>query len=1127
VKSGSSFEAKVLLAFSTAVLVVAGLSITTWKMAEDAAETERWVSHTHEVLYGLSRVMGNTVLIELSTQSYRITGDPARLAERDAAIEAREAILRRIRQLTADNARQQESWVRLNEVIAQRIEISRQVELLRQTQGVQAANDFVASAPLKESRERLNRIVQEMEAEESGLLEGRNANRSRAHQNMVAVGGLVSLLLLTLLAATYVLIRRQLQDAAASRHALADSEKNLSTTLHSIGDAVLATDAEGRITRMNPVAERLTGWSFAQAHNRPVNEVFRIVHEETRESAEVPVAKVIETGEMQGLAKHTLLIARDGTECLIADSAAPIRDDEGRVNGVVLVFRDVTFEQQVQRILLEHNELLEQRVRERTEQLYVSEDHLRSVISNVPAMIAYVDAQQRYVYVNDQYRGRFSPGVADITGCTVHEILGDERYAIAAPLISKALQGEPQGYDWQPFPGVWQVINYVPKRDTQGRVVGYYVLGTEITERKQAEEKILALNIELERHVRELEHVSRALRTLSEGNRAMLRSTEEQELLDSMCHAIVTAGGYDRAVVWYRDEDESRLLRPMAEHGYPGGLTALRLFKVSCVDDEYGRSSVGTVMRKGQTIVARDMLADPNFAPWRSQLHGITSSIVCPLRMGGEVFGALAIYDAEPDTFDADEVTLLTESADDLAFGITILRERAEQQKVQEKIRRLTRYDALTGLPNQAQFAEFLVAAIDTSQRCNQSFAVLQTNIERLSEINDVLGFSHGDQMLREFGARLSAAVPEFSKVARLRGDEFAILLPDSNAAAAITAAQRLDDVLSQPFPIADISLDMSAKIGIALFPEHGSTPHDLFRHMDIAMHQAKKKDVRHIIFDPTQNVDQSRRLSMAVELRRAIEDGDLLLYLQPKVEFATGRVCGAEGLVRWQHAKRGLIPPGEFIGLAEHTGLIKALTEWVITTGLRLNHDWARKGCALPIAINLSARNLRDENLLETIRQLQTTWGVAAGLLELEITESMVMDDAEFSLQVLRSLRDQGIPLYIDDFGTGYSSLSYLQKLPVEYIKIDQSFVRDMSIDKDSALIVRSTIDLAHDLGRKVVAEGVETQEQWNQLAALGCDIAQGYFIARPMPAEEFPSWVEQFHPPGCNSTTNAPEPP
>lgn len=209
------------------------------------------------------------------------------------------------------------------------------------------------------------------------------------------------------------------------------------------------------------------------------------------------------------------------------------------------------------------------------------------------------------------------------------------------------------------------------------------------------------------------------------------------------------------------------------------------------------------------------------------------------------------------------------------------------------------------------------------------------------------------------------------------------------------------------------------------------------------------------------------------------------------------------------------MIPPNEFIGLAEQTGLIKPLTEWVIETGLRLIQGWEHQGCALPIAVNLSARNLRDENLLEKIRHLHSKWGIAAGRLELEITESAVMDDAGLALRVLHSLRDEGIPLYIDDFGTGYSSLSYLQKLPVEYIKIDQSFVQHMSISKDSSLIVQSTIDLVHDLGRKTVAEGIETQDHWDQLAALGCDIAQGYFIARPMPAEDFLPWLQQFRAP------------
>lgn len=1116
-KTHFSIENKVLAAFAAAVLVVAGLAATTWKVAQDAADAAQLVAHTHEVLDHLAYTRINTLQIEFSTQSYRISGDPERLAERDAAVAEREVLLGRVQQLTADNARQQARWERLREVINERLAIASRVSFLRESQGLEAANAFVATAPLKDTRERSYRLMYEMDQEERQLLAQRIAEHLRLRQMLLLSGALVSVLLLLLLTATYVLIRRQLRQTEASQRALADSEESLSITLHSIGDGVLATDNNGCITRMNPVAQVLTGWTIAAARGQPVEVVFDIVHEHTRAPAEVPVAKVLATGQIQELANHTVLIARDGSERPISDSAAPIRDAAGLMSGVVLVFRDVTVAHQAQQTIRQQNEQLERRVLERTAQLHESEGHLRNVISNVPAMIAYVDARQRYVYVNEQYLARFAPGKSDIAGCTVHEVLGDERYAIAAPLIDKVLRGEAQHYDWQPFPGVWQVINYLPRRDASDAVVGYYVLGTDITERKHAEEKIHSLNTDLELHVHELEHVSRALRTLSAGNRTMLRATDEQDLLESMCRAIVDVGRYPMAVVWYCIGDAARSMRPMAESGYADGLAGFGRLKASWNDDEYGRGVVGTAIRTGQTSVVHNMLTAPNYAPWRAHLHGHACGVACPLRVGGEVIGALAIYGTEPDSIGADEITLLTESADDLAFGIATLRARAEQQKVQAAMHHLTRYDALTGLPNEIHFTELLTAAIEISQRLGQSFAVLETNIERLSEINDSLGFSHGDQVLQEFAARLSAAAPGPAVVARLRGDEFAILLPDSNQNDAIALVQHLEGLLARPFPIADIALEVSAKIGVALFPQHGATPHDLFRHMDIAVHEAKKKGRRHVVFDPAryQGQEQSRRLTIAGELRRAIENGDLQLYLQPKVEFATGRVCGAEGLVRWKHAERGLIPPGEFIGLAEQTGLIKPLTEWVIETGLRLLQSWERQGCALPIAVNLSARNLRDENLLEKIRSLRSTWRVSNGLLELEITESAVMDDAEYALRVLHSLRDDGIPLYIDDFGTGYSSLSYLQKLPVEYIKIDQSFVQDMGRNKDSALIVRSTIDLVHDLGRKTVAEGVETRENWEQLAAFGCDMAQGYYIARPMPADEFPGWVAQFRPP------------
>lgn len=1114
-KPDSSFEAKVLAAFTASVLVVAVLSAMTWKSADDATHAVQRVAHTHDVLNQIAHTRSDTLRIELMTQSFRVFGDTAHLVERDATIAHREEVLARLAVLTADNAEQKDRWQRLRTVLNERLQISQQVELLRKTQGQSAAAAFVATAPLRETRERTYRVLHEMEEEETGLLAQRNAEQARTHQTMIAFGLLVALLLAVLLTATYVLIRRQLQTIWASQQALAQSEESLSTTLHSIGDAVLATDVEGRITRMNPVAERLTGWPLDEARGRPIEEVFCIVNEQTRIPAVIPVAQVLATGQMQDLANHTSLISRDGRECPIADSAAPIRNVAGELTGVVLVFRDETVVRQAQRTIREQNEQLEQRVRERTAQLHESEAHLHSVISSVPALIAYVDAQQHYVYVNRQYQERFAPEQPDIAGCTVREILGPDRYAIAAPLIHQVLQGEAQSYDWQPFPGIWQVINYLPKHDPVAGVVGYYVLGTDITERKNAEEKIKALNIALEQHVQQLEHVSRALKTLSAGNRAMLRATNEQSLLDNMCQSIVEVGGYHMAIVWYCQDDDVQSLQPMAQSGFAGGLAELRQLQLSWADNERGQGAAAIAIRTDKPVVIGNVHSHPGCVQLQSYLHDKASALACPLHIGAKVIGAMSIYHTDPDIFGADEVALLSESADDLAFGIATLRVSAEQQKNQEEVNRLMRYDALTGLPNATQFTECLTAAIATGQHSGQPFAVLQTNIERLSEINDALGFHHGDQMLREFGLRLRAAAPAAAVVARLRGDEFAVLLPNSDTAIAVATVESLQQAMAQPFPLADIFLDVSAKTGVALFPAHGSTTHDLYRHMDIALHQAKKKEEDYVVFDVSQNRVRSSHLSLAGELRRAIEGGHLSLYLQPKVEMTTGRVCGAEGLVRWNHAERGLVMPSEFIGLSEHTGLIKPLTEWVIETSLQLNRAWARDGHSLPIAVNLSARNLRDVHLLEKILHLQTLSGVATGLLELEITESTVMEDAEFALRVLHGLRDAGIALYIDDFGTGYSSLSYLQKLPVEYIKIDQSFVRDMSVNKDSALIVRSTIDLAHDLGRKVVAEGVETQQHWEQLAAFGCDLAQGYWIAKPMPAEQFQGWLEQFQPP------------
>ena len=985
-KGRSGFESKVLGAFLAALLAALLLSSATWKVAKEANEAAGWVARSHEVLTDLADTRAQSLLIELTTQSFRISGDEDQLRERDAASVAREILLQRIQSLTADNPEQQRLWRDLRRVVDQRIAIADEVVRLRRSQGLAAASAYAAGAPLRQTRSEIYGLLQSMHAEEAAQLTQRNSALARTRERQLQMVVLVSLSLLVLLALTYGVIRRQLQANEASRQALAEQ----------------------------------------------------------------------------------------------------------------------------QRTIRQQNELLEQRVHERTQQLADSQAHLQTLIGNVPVLIAYVDAAQRYVYVNPQYQLRFAAGEGDITGRTVRDVLGPQRYAVASPLITQALQGQQQSYEWEPFTGEWQTINYFPRADVSGRVLGYYVVGVDISERKRAEDRVQALNGELAQRVRDLEHVSRALRTLSSGNRAMLRATEEQGLLESMCQAIVQAGGYALASVWYRPQDEATPLQPRAQHGLVPNPIGLRRQLLDWVQTPAGQQAMADTLRTGEPCVLGDRLATPLRAA--TMPNGCGAGLVCPLRVLDQVIGVLVIFAVDADAFDVAEQVLLGESAADLAFGIAKLRADLHQQQTQAEMNRLVRFDSLTGLPNATQFTEQLALAVEQGLRQDQRFALLQINIDRLSEINDALGFHHGDQLLCAFADRLREVTAPGHLVARLRGDEFAVLLQGCDADQARAQLLQLEAAVQRPYPVADILLDVSMCTGMVLFPVHGTQVHDLFQRVDIAVHQARRRGGAHVLFDLAQIRDHSGQLNMAGELRRAIEGGELRLFLQPKVEMASGRVCGAEGLVRWQHTRQGLIGPGQFIALAEHTGLIRPLTDWVIEAALRLGQAWAAQGLSVPIAVNLSARNLRDEYLLDRIRALRRNFGETQGLLELELTESAVMDDAAFALNLLRNLRDDGITLYIDDFGTGYSSLSYLQQLPVDYIKIDQSFVRDMVERKDSALIVRSTIDLVHDLGRKTVAEGVETLAQWDMLASMGCDMVQGYFIARPMPAEQFPAWARDY---------------
>jgi diguanylate cyclase len=418
--------------------------------------------------------------------------------------------------------------------------------------------------------------------------------------------------------------------------------------------------------------------------------------------------------------------------------------------------------------------------------------------------------------------------------------------------------------------------------------------------------------------------------------------------------------------------------------------------------------------------------------------------------------------------------------------------------------------DPLTGLANRALLADRTEAALDAATRSGATTALLLVDLDRFKEINDTFGHKYGDQLLTLIGRRFAAAVRDGDTVARIGGDEFAILLPDvDDLAAATTIAANLQQALETSFKVEGVELDVDASIGIVLSGEHGTDAATLLQHADVAMYVAKSRNVGVLAYSCEIDEYSPQRLALLGELRRALEMHEIVLHYQPKVSVASGEVVGVEALARWQHPIQGLLYPDSFIAAAEHTGLIGPFTSYVLDAALAQARIWVDQGSPMSVAVNLSGHNLLDEHLPTEVADLLATHGVPASLLELEVTESAIMLDPVRAGRLLQSLSDLGIRLSIDDFGAGYTSLSQLKTLPVDELKIDRSFVMAMASDARDALIVQSVVELGQNLGLNIVAEGVETAQALATLHRFDCDIAQGYYIARPAPVETFDAWL------------------
>jgi diguanylate cyclase (GGDEF)-like protein len=431
--------------------------------------------------------------------------------------------------------------------------------------------------------------------------------------------------------------------------------------------------------------------------------------------------------------------------------------------------------------------------------------------------------------------------------------------------------------------------------------------------------------------------------------------------------------------------------------------------------------------------------------------------------------------------------------------------------------------DELTGLTNRRGLLRGLDRAIRRGAREHRAVALLMIDLDHFKELNDTLGHAVGDSLLAKFGPRLQDAIRDADTLARLGGDEFAVVLADSDADTATHVAQRISMALDAPFALDEVSVHVDASIGIALYPEHGADAADLLRHADVAMYQAKRGRTGWASYDAERDVHSRARLALVEELRAALQRDELVLVYQPKASLRSGEVNGVEALVRWQHPTRGLLGPAEFVAVAEQAGLMRPLTTRVIDVAVAQAARWRTAGLSLTVAVNVSATDLVDTRFPDDVEQRLAHHDLPADALQLEVTEDTVMSDPERALDVLARLGEIGVGLALDDYGTGYSSLAYIKRLPVRELKIDRSFVSNMDTDDQDATIVRSTIELARNLGLRVVAEGVETQASWNALAAMGAHYAQGYLLTRPLPAAELEAWLERWSAVACRRQVDA----
>jgi diguanylate cyclase (GGDEF)-like protein/PAS domain S-box-containing protein len=623
-------------------------------------------------------------------------------------------------------------------------------------------------------------------------------------------------------------------------------------------------------------------------------------------------------------------------------------------------------------------------------------------------------------------------------------------------------------------------------RSGAGDVIGTASIGEDITERKEAEGRIA--------------YLKRVYAVLSGINTLIVRVRDREELFREACRIAVDQGGFRMALIATVASQTMKVV-PVASAGKDEELlTAIK--HVLSSSEDAPNTMVARASREKKVLVSNDSQSDPQVLFGRKYAEaGVRSMAILPLMVSDEAVGVLALYAGEIEFFHEEELKLLRELAGDIAFAIDHIDKR-------ERLDYLAYYDALTGLANRGLFLERVAQYMRSAASGGHKLALYVIDLERFRNVNDTLGRPAGDALLGQVAEWLTRHVGDAGLLARWGTDHLAIVLPEvkQEGDVARLLEKMMQAFLAHPFRLNDAVFRIAAKVGVALFPDDGADADVLFKNAEAALKKAKAKGDRYLFYTQKMTEAVAGKLTLETQLRQALDNEEFVLHYQPKVDLLTGRLTSAEALIRWNDPRTGLVPPGRIIPVLEETGLILEVGRWALRKAIEDYLRWRAAGlAAVRIAVNISPLQLRRRDFIAEVRQAISIDAHAAAGLELEITESLIMEDVEHSIASLQAIRAMGVTIAIDDFGTGFSSLSYLAKLPVDTLKIDRSFVIDMTAGPQGLALVSTIIDLAHSLKLKVVAEGVETEEQSRLLRLLGCEEMQGFLFSKPLPEEIF----------------------